>query len=222
MKLLERPRNEESYTARGFASRRRTIKGDRDIQYWNEIMSEFFSIRWVIPWWRLTSMTASRTSVPYLQLPGLRFASFVFPDRLLRQYGRKQLIPSRDSTPPRVTEMTQGLLSNWFRFWDARATWPIRSVPETTAVSVEYQRWMICPDAAERDSLRCREKNSEFGAKEFNAARASVFSRLREIKGNPPETCKGGSSQTHKKRKPDRDDPPGPSKTRLASKVVRA
>ncbi|KAK9751101.1 hypothetical protein RND81_02G242000 [Saponaria officinalis] len=204
MRLIERPLDPMCYQAKNFAARRRIIKGEQSLGYWRDFMSSAFAIRWIISWWRIPAMTAPRSSISYYQLPGLSHSSFIFPSCLLRQFGRRQRIPSRDTISPGVQVMTDAHLRNWYQYWNARQTLPVLGVPETTYISREYRVWMLSPSAEEREKARGDERRMRLDIIEMGRGSNTNQLGLKKRTLETTNACKSGKMVW--KRKQDRDD----------------
>lgn len=101
---------------------------------WCKVLSHgVLSIRWVVPWWFLKSMIGAPESFSYVRLLGLRAASYIFPWRILRQYGLRQTIPSMDTIHPKMMDVRTNTIEAW------------------KAAMVKLARWMVTQNRHPQD-----------------------------------------------------------------------
>ncbi|KAK9671673.1 hypothetical protein RND81_12G047200 [Saponaria officinalis] len=127
-----------SFVPGGVTSRSRSWEGasGRRADYFVSFVRER-PIRWVVPWWGITFMTASTlygTTRGYM-ICSLEMGIRLHPRRLLRQFGREQKIPPYDTEVVEPVLLTNGMIEDWSRRWADRTSWTVRSTPESTRVT---------------------------------------------------------------------------------------
>ncbi|KAK9740315.1 hypothetical protein RND81_03G025800, partial [Saponaria officinalis] len=128
----------------GVTTRNRSWAGpsDRRLGYFERFVRER-PIRWVVPWWGITTMTASTLygSFRGYTVYSLERAIRIHPRRVLRQFGRVQKIPPQDTEVVEPELLTPGMVEDWSRRWADRTSWTVRGIPETTRVTDAYTKW---------------------------------------------------------------------------------
>ncbi|XP_074296330.1 uncharacterized protein LOC141626375 [Silene latifolia] len=219
MRLVERPLDPKSYQPHSFAGRQRVVKGEQPLSYWREWMNSGFPIRWTISWWHIPAMTAPRSSTTYYRLPGLTHSSFIFPSRLLRQFGRKQRVPSLDTISPGIPPMTHSYLRNWYQYWNARRFWTIQKVPDSTYISDHYKVWMTSHSIEERESARQAERRLQLDAIEVGEG-LDLTQTNSKTQDSSRGHKSGGSRSLVWKRKKDQNDPDDQNEARKKSTMA--
>ena len=116
LKLIEQPLELSSYKPKGL-TQRRLLQQRSSFEEWRSYLSHGgLSIRWVVPWWFLKSMLGVQENIAYIRLFGIRNTTYIFPWRILRQYGMKQIIPTVDTLPQPPLEVRVGSISAWYEY----------------------------------------------------------------------------------------------------------
>ena len=115
--LMEPPANIETYSLKGLFSRRRLQKNSTMHEWMVTLADKKTLIRWVVPWWRIRSMVFSDQS-PYVRIAGLTSLTFYCPSRVMRQFGKRQVIPDYDSVKPDDKPMLGGVAKSWGKDWE--------------------------------------------------------------------------------------------------------
>ena len=72
-------------------------------------------IHWTVPRSSIQSMIYSDQS-PYIPVAGLTSLTFYCPSRVMRQYGKKQVIPDHDTVKPDDKPMLGGTAKSWEKY----------------------------------------------------------------------------------------------------------
>ena len=90
------PNPKEAYNARQFAARTKSVswRNNKTTTAWLAWFQEFpeSDLRWTCPWWNISVFTTELLN-NCVQIAGLRETSYYSPNRLCRQYYKKQEIP---------------------------------------------------------------------------------------------------------------------------------
>ena len=141
--LLDAPANCDTYAANQIKTRPRSLVDPRRRPkgYFSNLVSMSVP-RWVVPWWKITSFVGSSILQGHesVLLLGLDFGVWYHPLRVVRQMGRKQLIPSV-GTCIKLPMAIGGLeTTNWLFRWAERSKWRVPNVRATTSVSKAYSQ----------------------------------------------------------------------------------
>ena len=140
----------EKYSPKGVFGRCRIYKHETSHNWILTIADRKTRVRWTVPWWDIKEMMCSETS-PYVQISSLTVLTFYCPLRVLRQFGKSQIIPDCDTMRPDEKPMLQGIAKNWEkcpRIVEA-------SLPEhLEMVSKHYLVWMTADSALVRVEAR--------------------------------------------------------------------
>ena len=157
--LIAAPENLESYNNRSYTTRKRLYKPRSEDEWIEFLASEDVEIRWVVRWWRIRQMMTAKNGDSML-ISGLRQLTFYFPTRILRQYGRKQIIPEHDVRKPLSRSMVGQVLKIWEKFWAGLPRWDVLDLDaRDTTISSFYKKWMRASTVAARNDLRAAEKH---------------------------------------------------------------
>src|SRR6185437_957375 len=97
--LISHPDNIERYTPNCFVRRKKRFS-KMGRHEWKKVFGSCnFTIKWVIPWWKIEKMVGVNKQ-PFCRLPSLSRVTYYYPYRVKRQYGFLQNIPSTDLRPP--------------------------------------------------------------------------------------------------------------------------
>ena len=100
LELISPPDNIDKYTPNCFVRRKKRFSLKMGRHEWGKVFAYCdFSIKWVIPWWKLEKMIGCNTQ-PFCRLPSLSKLTFYYPCRVKRQYGIAQTIPTGDLRRP--------------------------------------------------------------------------------------------------------------------------
>ncbi len=159
LSLIMPPENMESYNTKSYCTRKRSYLSRSEDSWVRYFASGEAVIRWVVPWWRIQRMMTSDDEEG-LTISGLRALTFYFPVRLMRQYGRKQVIPDRDTRRPPNHSIVKRSLKRWVDFWVARPKLEVLDLEERDAnTSRFYKKWMTATNATARADHRAAERN---------------------------------------------------------------
>lgn len=113
-------------------------------------------VRWNLPWLHLNSFTglAETDRTRYLTLLGLDHAIYIYPDRVLRQFGRQQNVPALEATKGPSFEVSHSKCQKWIHTWHRRTIWYIPEPRASTWVSPSYLKWTKEPLLEVRKRLR--------------------------------------------------------------------
>jgi len=153
LRLIEKPIDEVTYNPRSFARRKR-LYSPHSLSQWREYFHGPVTVRWVVRWWRIPSMIFVHQGSHAVQLLGLREITYIFPTRILRQYGRRQKIPSLDSHPPAMGALRQKAIDGWCGHLSRHGRLSVLSPSEDLRVSDYYILWLSCSSKSESDKLR--------------------------------------------------------------------
>ena len=141
----------------------------------------------MVPWWNITSFVGSSILQGHegVLLLGLDFGVWYHPLRVVRQMGRKQLIPSV-GTCIKLPMAIGGLeTADWLFRWTERPKWRVPNVRALTSVSRAYSQWVICKDPREKERLKIAEKEGEksaiLGKRKFDASTSTIFDRVGDV-----------------------------------------
>ena len=70
-------------------------------------------------------MVGVHEHVSFIRLFGLRSTTYVFPRRVMRQYGLRQIIPAMDTLPQPSMEVKGGTISTWYEYMRKLPRWII-------------------------------------------------------------------------------------------------
>ena len=152
LNFIEPPVNVEKYSPKGLFGRRRIHKHETSHDWILTIADRRTQIRLTVPWWDIREMMCSETS-PYIRISSLTVLTFSFPLRVLRPFGKRQVIPDCDTMTPDDKPMLQGIARNWERYWEKGPRTAATLHPEhLEMVSKHYLVWMIADSAYAMDS----------------------------------------------------------------------
>ncbi|KMS96332.1 hypothetical protein BVRB_9g226030 [Beta vulgaris subsp. vulgaris] len=161
--LIAPPENMESYNTKSYCTRKRLYTSRSDDGWAQYFANKDFHIRWVVPWWHIERMMTSDDREG-LTISGLWTLTSYFPARLMRQYGRKQVIPDRDTIRPANQSIVSRSLKRWGDFWMAQPKLDVLDLDDCDATTSRfYKKWMSTNNAtarAERKDLN-RKRPSE-------------------------------------------------------------
>ncbi|KAK9668960.1 hypothetical protein RND81_13G099000 [Saponaria officinalis] len=123
------------------------VPSERPADYFTGFVREHV-IKWVVPWWGLTSMTATTPlqAARSLKTCSLDLGLRIYPFSLMREYGGEQRIPERDTEIVEPEVLNNGMVEEWSRRWADRATWTVLSPPATTRVTDVYHKWTVAKE----------------------------------------------------------------------------
>ncbi|XP_021769733.1 protein MAINTENANCE OF MERISTEMS-like [Chenopodium quinoa] len=96
LRIVDQPQNLEANGVRLFPGRRILYKHKNEEEWMTFFYHGVPNIRSVIPWWNISTMVENSSNCSYIRLLGLSSTTYIFPCRVMRQYGMKQLIPPLD------------------------------------------------------------------------------------------------------------------------------
>ncbi len=138
------PNPKESYNARQFAIRTRAapLRSNKATDAWIAWFHEFqeSEIRWTCPWWNISVFTTALLN-ECVQMAGLRQTSYYCPNRLRRQYYKRQEIPPTIAAFDTST-ITRFFLSRISNAWPHRQIVAVTGVAEDVHTSDHYRAWV--------------------------------------------------------------------------------
>ncbi|KMS96341.1 hypothetical protein BVRB_9g226110 [Beta vulgaris subsp. vulgaris] len=145
--LIAPPENMESYNTKSYCTRKRLYTSRFDDGWAQYFANKEFSIRWVVPWWHIERMMTSDDREG-LTISGLWTL-------LMRQYGRKQVIPDRDTVRPTNRAIVSRSLKRWGDFWMAQPKLDVLDLDDCDATTSQfYKKWMSTNNATARAEYR--------------------------------------------------------------------
>ena len=79
LELFEAPDDIEKYGPNDLVRRKKNYSANMSYEDWKNFFAKReFSIRWVVPWWRLTRMVGTNDT-PYCRVPSISKLTFIVP-----------------------------------------------------------------------------------------------------------------------------------------------
>ena len=125
LRLLETPADPKHYRPIALGNRKYLHRGQDEAEWASFFTHGICSIKWVVPWWGLTTMTGGSDVSVYVSLLGLSRPIYIFPYRVMRQYGLRQTIPFSDTVPPKVAAFSQARVQAWAKYYDGLPRWAV-------------------------------------------------------------------------------------------------
>ena len=116
LRIIDQPQNLEADGVRTFPGRQILYKHKNEEEWTLFFCHGVPNIRFVIPWWNIDSIIGSSHNCPYIRLLGLSSASYMFPCRVMRQYGMKQIIPPQDCDAPKDVSFRPERIFRWIEY----------------------------------------------------------------------------------------------------------
>ena len=96
---------------------------------------------------------------PYVRIAGLTSLTFYCPSRVMRQFGKRQVIPDHDSVKPDDKPMLGGVAKAWGKDWEQRSRVTIAVLSDARErVSPHYLIWMTADTLIARAEARKAER----------------------------------------------------------------
>ncbi|XP_056687037.1 uncharacterized protein [Spinacia oleracea] len=153
LRLLETPADPKHYRPIALGNRKYLHRGQDEAEWASFFTHGICSIKWVVPWWGLTTMTGGSDVSVYVSLLGLSRPIYIFPYRVMRQYGLRQTIPFSDTVPPKVAAFSQARVQAWAKYYDGLPRWAV-ATNGFVGLSENYKLWMSSDDKAVRTEAR--------------------------------------------------------------------
>ncbi|XP_056686900.1 uncharacterized protein [Spinacia oleracea] len=153
LRLLEIPADPKHYRPIALGNRKCLHRGQDEAEWASFFTHGICSIKWVVPWWGLTTMTGGSDVSVYVSLLGLSRPIYIFPYRVMRQYGLRQTIPFSDTVPPKVAAFSQARVQAWAKCYDGLPRWAV-ATNGFVGLSENYKLWMSSDDKAVRTEAR--------------------------------------------------------------------
>ncbi|XP_056683737.1 uncharacterized protein [Spinacia oleracea] len=153
LRLLETPADPKHYRPIALGNRKYLHRGQDEAEWASFFSHGICSIKWVVPWWGLTTMTGGSDVSVYVYLLGLSRPTYIFPYRVMRQYGLRQTIPFSDTVPPKVAAFSQARVLAWAKYYDGLPRWAV-ATNGFVGLSENYKLWMSSDDKAVRTEAR--------------------------------------------------------------------
>ena len=138
------PNLKEAYNARQFAARTIAVswKNSETTTAWLTWFQEFLEsdLRWTYPWWNISVFTTELLN-NCVQIAGLRETSYYSPNRLCRQYYKKQEIPTTVAAF-NISTVKGYFLSSIANVWPHRKIVAVTGVAEDIHTSYQYKVWI--------------------------------------------------------------------------------
>ena len=153
LRLLEAPADPKHYRPIALGNRKYLHQGQDEAEWTSFFTYGICSIKWVVPWWGLTTMTGGSDVSVYVSLLGLSRPIYIFPYRVMRQYGLRQTIPFSDTVPPKVAAFSQARVLAWAKYYDGLPRWAV-ATNGFVGLSENYKLWMSSDDKDVRTEAR--------------------------------------------------------------------
>ena len=98
-------------------------------------------------------MTGGSDVSVYVSLLGLSRPIYIFPYRVMRQYGLRQTIPFSDTVAPKVAAFSQARVQAWAKYYDGLPRWAV-TTNGFVGLSENYKLWMSSDDKDVRTEAR--------------------------------------------------------------------
>ena len=233
LNLMEPPINTETYSLKGLFSRRRFHQNSTMHDWMVTLADKKTLIRWIVPWWNIRSMIFSDQS-PYIRVAGLTTLTFYCPSRVMRQYGKRRVIPDHDSVRPDDKPILGGIAQSWEKDWGRRSRITVSALSEAhEKVSKHYLIWMTADTFVARAEARnaerrdhdlgkgrgCEESKAPSVKDRLGPRRVAVWDRLEKL---PPlridEKARKGKKRARGESKATGEEKMGDSKKKWVLK----
>ncbi|XP_056683057.1 uncharacterized protein [Spinacia oleracea] len=154
--LLEAPADPKRYRPIALGNRKYLHQGQNEAEWASYFTHGICSIKWVVPWWGLTNMTGGSEALVYVSLLGLSRPIYIFPYRVMRQYGLRQTIPFFDTVPPKVAVFSEARVQAWAKYYGGLPRWTV-ATDGFVGLSENYKLWMSSDDKVVRTKARNEE-----------------------------------------------------------------
>ena len=165
LELFEAPDDIEKYGPNDLVRRKKNYSANMSYEDWKNFFAKReFSIRWVVPWWRLTRMVGTNDT-PYCRVPSISKLTFYCPSRLMRQYGLEQVVP-RYNDSPREVSLHESNVHKYETYWIGRPLWTVSASDQAPPpLSSAYKAWLNPRSRRERFGSRKSDVKSRLGNK---------------------------------------------------------
>ena len=168
LELISPPDNIDKYTPNCFVRRKKRFSLKMGRHEWGKVFACCdFSIKWVIPWWKLKKMIGCNTQ-PFCRLPSLSKLTFYYPCRVKRQYGTAQTIPTGDLRRPYEFPVSQEV-ERFDGYWCARPLWKVITQKASSSLSNDVKRWLNGRSQKDRTKIEKTNVKTRLGDKKIPA-----------------------------------------------------